>query len=121
MKTVKWLLAFLALATIGGSAAWAHDRGRVHFGFHVGVPGPYWGPWSYPSPYYYPPYYYPPAVVIERQPPVYIEQSPPAAAAPAPAPTPQNYWYYCAAAKGYYPYVTECPSGWQRVQPQPAQ
>jgi len=24
-------------------------------------------------------------------------------------------WYYCENAKGYYPYVRECPSGWQAV------
>jgi len=29
-------------------------------------------------------------------------------------------WYYCNDAKAYYPYVRECPSGWQRVVPQKA-
>src|SRR5215831_359247 len=24
-------------------------------------------------------------------------------------------WYYCKGAKAYYPYVRECPSGWQAV------
>jgi hypothetical protein len=122
MKTITWRVAILLLAMIGSGAAWADHRGggRVHFGVVIG--GPYWGPWGYPPPppyYYYPPYY-PPAVVVERQAPVYVEQAPPAAAAPAPAPAPQNYWYYCTATKGYYPYVKECPSGWQRVLPQPA-
>jgi hypothetical protein len=59
-------------------------------------------------------------VVVERPASqVYIEQ--PAAPAPAApvAAAPVNYWYYCAAAKGYYPYVKECPSGWQKVSPQP--
>lgn len=120
MKTIKWLAAFLALATLGSTAAWADHRGHVHFGVVIG--GPYWGPWGYPPPpyYYYPPYY--PPVVVERPAPVYIEQAPPAVAAPAPAaPAPQNFWYYCAAAKGYYTYVKECPSGWQQVLPQPSQ
>ncbi len=33
---------------------------------------------------------------------------------------PQGTWYYCAESKTYYPYVKECPGGWQRVTPQPA-
>lgn len=120
MKTVKWFIAFLALAMLGSTAAWAQHRHRGHVEFGVVIGGPYWGPWGYPPPYYYPPYYPYPPVVVERQAPVYIEQSPPVAAPPAPAPAPENYWYYCAAAKGYYPYVNECPGGWQRVQPQPS-
>ncbi|MGE5468372.1 MAG: hypothetical protein ACM3Y9_13190 [Ignavibacteria bacterium] len=118
MKTVKWLAAFVAFAALGSTAAWADHHPRVHFGLVIG--SPYWGPpWGYPPPYYYPPYY--PPVVVERPAPVYIEQAPPAVAAPAPAPAAQNYWYYCAAARGYYPYVKECPSGWQKVAPTPAQ
>ena len=33
-----------------------------------------------------------------------------------PAPPP-GVLYYCAAYGAYYPYVSECPSGWQMVQP----
>ena len=29
------------------------------------------------------------------------------------------YWYYCAAYRAYYPYVQDCPGGWQAVTPQP--
>jgi FKBP-type peptidyl-prolyl cis-trans isomerase FkpA/FKBP-type peptidyl-prolyl cis-trans isomerase FklB len=29
-----------------------------------------------------------------------------------------SFWYYCKDAKTYYPYVRECPSGWQQVAPQ---
>jgi FKBP-type peptidyl-prolyl cis-trans isomerase FkpA len=29
-----------------------------------------------------------------------------------------SFWYYCSDAKAYYPYVRECPSGWQQVVPQ---
>lgn len=102
----------LALAVVGAAPAWAdhgHGHGRVHFGVVI---GPLWGPWFYPPP----PYYYYPPVVIQQQPPVYIEQQP---APPAAAPQPQNYWYFCADANKYYPYVKECPGGWQRVAPQP--
>src|SRR4051812_41303931 len=49
-----------------------------------------------PGYYYAPAYYYPPPVV----------------AAPAPA-----YWYYCAPLATYYPYVQDCPGGWQAVTP----
>jgi hypothetical protein len=59
-------------------------------------------------------------VVIERSAPtVYVEQPAMAPAAPAPAPAPTNFWYYCGASKAYYPYVKECPGGWQKVLPQP--
>jgi hypothetical protein len=30
---------------------------------------------------------------------------------------PPGVWYYCPAYGAYYPYVTECPSGWQTVAP----
>ena len=29
-------------------------------------------------------------------------------------------WYYCNDTKAYYPYVSECPSGWPQVVPQTA-
>ena len=119
MGKIKLIIAFLLLGAAGAGSAWA-DRGHAHFGVVI---GPYWGgPWYYPPPaYYYPPYY--PQVIVPA-PQVYIEQQPAASAAPsapvAPvAAAPVNYWYYCAAAKNYYPYVKECPSGWQRVSPQP--
>lgn len=108
MKSIAALFALLLLGAAGAGNAWADHRSHLHFGIVI---GPAWGPWYYPPPpYYYPPYY--PPVVIERAPPVYVQQQP--------APAPENYWYYCAAAKGYYPYVKECPGGWQKVSPQPA-
>ena len=94
------VMMVLLLAGAGGSA-WAH--GRTHLGVYVG--GPLWGPWWYPPPVYYPA----PVVVQPAVPPVYIEQRE----------APQNYWYYCKSGKGYYPYVKECPEGWQKVLPQP--
>jgi hypothetical protein len=36
---------------------------------------------------------------------------------PAPAYAPPAMWYFCPALGAYYPYVQECPSGWQPVQP----
>jgi hypothetical protein len=55
--------------------------------------------------------YYPP-VVVER---VYPQQ--PALASAVTFTQPQNYWYYCAQAGGYYPYVQSCPAGWMKVLP----
>lgn len=83
---------------------------RSHIGLSIGIPigWPYWG-W-YPYPYYYPPY--PATVVVPSEPPVYVEQ-------PQAAPQEQGYWYYCASAHAYYPYVRECPVGWQKVPARP--
>jgi len=80
---------------------WDDDfRGR--FGFFIGAPL-FWPPPYYP--YYGYPYDYPPAVVVERQPQVYIQREP------------SYYWYYCPEPSGYYPYVQNCPRGWQQVVP----
>ena len=71
---------------------------------------PYYGypyPYAYPYPYGYPAYS--PPVMVEPSPQTYIQQETPA----------QQYWYYCQSAQGYYPYVRECPDGWQQVAPQP--
>ena len=103
-----------AVLTLGSVEAFAH-RSSVHFGLSVGYPG-----WYYPPPYYYPPvhpyfdpYYYPsygyPAGATS-----YIEQ-----AVPPQVEASSHWWYYCAAAKAYYPYVRECAGGWQRVSPTP--
>jgi hypothetical protein len=120
-RTGLLVAALVAGLFCSGSALADHWHGhgyygpRVHFGVVVGTPYPYYAP----PPYVYAPYYQPP-VVIERPAPVYIERQPvlaePQAAPPPPA---ENYWYYCAAARKYYPYVKECPGGWQRVAPQP--
>ena len=68
--------------------------------------------YAYPGPAYAypaPAYAYPgPAAAPST---AYIEQGAPRAA-PARA---VGDWYYCADSKAYYPYVRECPGGWQRV------
>ena len=112
LKGKAVLLAALAGVLVASGPALAqHHRGpRVHFGFAFG--GPF-----YPAPYYYYPppyYYYPPAVVVPQPPQTYIERGDSAESDAA-----QSYWYYCAGAKAYYPYVKQCPGGWQRVTPQP--
>jgi hypothetical protein len=109
----KLSFALLALAagllTTGSAFAWGH-RSHVFVGFNFGFPA------YYPAPYYYyppAPVYYPAPVVVQS-PPVYTERQD-----VAPAAETQSYWHYCAATRGYYPYVKECPGGWQKVSPTP--
>ncbi len=70
--------------------------------------------------FFYPPpspvYYYPP---VPLSPPAYIEQEPAPGGTAPPAPSANQYWYWCAGSNAYYPYVKECPGGWQPVLPQP--
>jgi hypothetical protein len=100
-----------------GDIARFHERdldrwhgGHWFHGKHFGRLGWWWvvgGAWYfYPAPVCpYPDPYVPPAVVMQ---------------APSALPTPSTpqYWYYCPSAKGYYPYVVECPEGWRPVAPQ---
>src|SRR6266536_222572 len=98
----------------GGTAPGGWD-GRRHFWgprvfFGVGVAAPFWWypyGYAYPYPYAYPAYS--PPVAVESSPQTYIEQDTQA----------QQYWYFCQNPQGYYPYVKECPGGWQQVAPQP--
>ena len=124
---VAWLMTVALWGSPGVSSAWSgghggfhghrgfhghggfhgrhdfHRHGGLHgdFGFFIGAPlfrpEPYY-------PYYGYPYVYPPAVVSETQPQVYIQREP-------------YYWYYCPEPGGYYPYVQNCPRGWQPVVP----
>lgn len=104
------------------SGAWRH-------GWHSGHNGWWWvagGAWYfYPKPVYpYPDPY---------RPPILIEQAPVVVQIPAPAhvqvqpvepvvaaPPVQQFWYYCDAAGGYYPYVASCPGGWKTVPANPS-
>ncbi len=112
-KTLFTLLVFV-LGTVASASALAWHHGGARFGVYFG-PGLWYPPYYYSAPYYPPyynsPYYYPTAPAA---PTAYVEQS---SAQPA---QPQGYWYYCGGSKGYYPYIKECPGGWQRVSPQPA-
>ncbi len=96
-----------------------HSSGRIHvhpsFSFYWGSGGYYPRRYYYPYyPHYYP--YYPPSIItVPSSPPVYIERSSP----PSSQPLATGYWYYCHNPKGYYPYVKECPAGWQQVSPTP--
>lgn len=133
-KLLVGLLALLALAF--GTPALARDghhwrgydrdHGYSHgghygshsrFGLYVGLPL-IWPRVDYYRPYYAYPYPYPysyPAtqVIVERQPPVYVERQTTAA-----APASSNVWYYCPDSQTYYPYAQTCPSPWLQVIPQ---
>lgn len=79
------------------------------------------------------PYYYANDVYYVQRPDGYEVVEPPVAAgAPAQAPPPAATapggtpaaqgpatWYYCESAKGYYPYVSQCPEGWKSVPASP--
>lgn len=115
------LLAFVASDSALARPGFRHGGGGVRFGLAVGIPiglgfgyyGGYYGGYYPPYSPYYPPYY-PPMATVPYAAPTYIEQGGPQA-----APATQNYWYYCADSKSYYPYVNQCASGWQRVSPTP--
>jgi len=96
-----------ATATVG-----VHPHPGFHH-FHSGVFVRGGGVVVWPSAFYYwPGYYYPPAYY----PPAYYPPSyyPPGYAPAYPA---EQFWYYCPAVAGYYPYVQQCPTGWQPVRP----
>jgi hypothetical protein len=144
MKSIKAtvILLVLLLGSLTATVACAdgHFHGGYHGGYHGGGFGrgigfglgvglavegwPYYYPYGYYPYGYYPYAAYPPVVVTQpAAPTVYIEQgngaaqdNGPAAAAPAQS---SNDWYYCRKPAGYYPYVRNCPDGWQRVPSQP--
>ena len=142
-KTITWALAFSILTASLSAVAdrddhhdqGGHDsRGEWHgdirhfsdhdmqrwrgghwtHGYHDGHLGWWWvvaGLWYfYPQRVYpYPdPYSPPPVVVMPTQPTT------------APSTPPAQYWYYCDAAKAYYPYVPSCPGGWRMVPATPS-
>lgn len=74
--------------------------------------GGWWGPGAWGSTWWGPGGWAPASVPTTVVAPVFIERSPPA------EPAAQIWWYWCADARAYYPYVQQCPGGWQRVAPQ---
>ena len=118
MTCMKASVRFILTLLLGGAAiaaplSWAHGPGHHHHHHHSRV-GVYFGyAWLFPQPVYPQPrsYYFPPTVIVRpAEPQVYIERA---------APQPQAYWHYCGNPQGYYPYVKECPGGWQQVVPTP--
>ncbi len=119
----------------GGRGYWYGPSVRLYYGgpWWWGTAGyygsPYWAPYAYPPPVYVTGA---PGVVTSTSGVVYIErdqgvtstgQTPPAAATPPPPaatappapPAAGQWWYLCDSPRGAYPYVRECPGGWERV------
>ena len=123
-RLLKSVLIVATLASVAISPAWA-DR----YGHHGGHGWGWWGPGllfgtalylaaTAPPPAYYPaPVYTVPSYATQTyaQQPAVIAQT---ATSPAPV-SQQSWWYYCAQAAGYYPYVKTCPTGWTQVSPVP--
>jgi hypothetical protein len=99
----------------GYAPGYGHGYGwgwGLSLGFPLYWPG-YYYPGYYSYPYGYPGYYYPgPGYTYPAYSGEYIEQG---ASQPPPPSQPQGDWYFCAGSNAYYPYVRECPGGWQRV------
>ena len=53
-------------------------------------------------------------MVQPSSPPIYVERS-------DVVPEGGGSWFFCRESNGYYPYVKQCPGGWQRVPAQPPQ
>ncbi len=96
------------------NGGYGHHRGHSssNFGFYFGDPF-LWGP----SPFYrsYGPDYYraPQTVIIEREPPVYIQRQP----LPQQQAQAATLWYYCPNPAGYYPQIPNCSEQWVPVDP----
>jgi hypothetical protein len=102
----------------GGGGHW-HGSVRVGIGwpgYYYGVPVGYYGG-------YYGGYYdgsaYGPVYGDVNAPVTYVERGDVAPAANGTSNAGGNWWYWCEGSRSYYPYVKDCPGGWQRVAPQP--
>jgi hypothetical protein len=138
---ILFAFLFVLIGSVAAQPAFAQGHGHGGYGHggygygHGGYGRGYYGYYGYGYPflagavvggallagypYYYPPYasYYPPyAPYYPAAPTAYVEQP----VQPQAQQQPQlAFWYYCAGSNAYYPYVKECPAGWQRVAPQP--
>ena len=111
-KILMFLFAAVAALLVAGVAP-VYAHGGVRAGIWI---GPVWGPWWGPSYYsYYYPYYYGYGPPVMQQPAPAYDYNQPA----PPAQEQPYYWYFCPDAKAYYPYVKQCPGGWQKVIPSP--
>ena len=112
IKTILMLVivAVTTAASVPALAGGGRARVSVGVGFGFGFGGP---AWYYPPPYYP---YYPPAVAMPSQPMVYVERGD----SYAPPQQSEGFWYYCPETKTYYPYVSQCAKGWQKVSPTPS-
>ena len=92
-----------------------HYVGPGWHGYHHGYGFYGYWPWYFPLAYGYGLPYYGTTFYADA-PVVYVQMAP---ADQSEAVQPSNSWYYCRNPEGYFPYVRECPSGWQTVPVQP--
>ncbi|VEB39991.1 Uncharacterised protein [Chromobacterium violaceum] len=93
--------------------------GYWHHGYYHGRTGWWWvagGAWYF---YTAPIYPYPACTRRRRRRGPAVPAAPAVPVVPAAPQEPAQVWYYCKAAKQYYPYVSECPGGWKTVPAQP--
>ena len=114
LQRIWFKFALVAAVALGGGLALAPAPASAHVVVRVGV-GPWWGPYYYAPP---PVVYYPPPPVYYGPPPAAYAPPPPSAP-PAPVEPQSQSWYYCDHPQGYYPYVTDCSSGWHQVPAHP--
>lgn len=104
-------------AVRGGHVRDEHDekfRHQDYGGIEYSVGSPFFWPDFYYWPYYsFPPYYSSSSIIMPATPPAYIDQG----TVPYSQPLAPSNMDYCSEPAGYYPYVTECPSGWRRIEP----
>jgi hypothetical protein len=101
------LLDGFSVAEVAGhvSAVLGEARVRVFISPGIVVPcGPVWTPYSAPYAFPYPYRNAYPPVVVQLPPQVYVQPPPP-----------QPMWYDGENPQGYYPYVPQCPGGWQQL------
>ena len=119
MKRMRALVLSVVIAAgaLAGTSAWA-DRGRHFRGPHPGYHHRHYysGPWLgigtgllFGSALYW---------ATRPPPPVYVAPEP-VVVMPPPQAAAGEWWYYCRASGAYYPYVQQCPTGWERVAPYP--
>ena len=89
-----------------------HNAVSAWHGYHHGHGFYGYWPWYFPLSYGFAMPYYGTSFYLDA-PVTYVEMAPPGAIQPS------TSWYYCKNPEGYFPYVQECPSGWQTVPAQP--
>jgi hypothetical protein len=122
LRATCFTLAILLPGIVVGDDVAARGHGYGHGGYHRGharvgafIAAPLFLPGYFDAPFYDYYFYNPPLLNAPAAPTTYIQQG----AAPPSDEAGEGSWYYCADPQGYYPYVQQCPGGWQQVSPQP--
>lgn len=140
MKPKIRMLMIILAGVLAATPALA-QRSHGPYGGHGGSHGhaQVWGPLGFllgtavlysalqPRTVYYEPVYVPPPYIPPTT--IYLEQAPlpPNVSAPPPlaasGPVQEirtgQWWYFCKKPADYYPYIRECPTGWEKVSPTP--